>query len=196
MSSVNYFIDDILFWSLNKNTQINYIVSIMKKTILSILILLLPLMAAAQTTIKFGFLSYDAAFKAMPGYSIALKNISDLKVKYEAETKRATDEFNKKYEEFLEGQKDFPPTILQKRQAELQELMDKNVAFKEESKRLLAQAENDAYAPLQDQLNTVLQAIGKERGYAFIINTDNNSCPYINTTLGEDISAIVKDRLK
>ncbi|HRN17306.1 MAG TPA: OmpH family outer membrane protein [Xylanibacter oryzae] len=167
----------------------------MKKTILSILILLLPLMAAAQT-LKFGFLSYDAAFKSMPGYSIAMKNISDLKTKYEAETKRATDEFNKKYEDFLDGQKDFPPTILQKRQAELQELMDKNIAFKEESKRLLAQAENDAYAPLQDQLNTILQAIGKERGYAFIINTDNNSCPYIDTTLGEDISTVVKDRLK
>ena len=37
--------------------------------------------------------------------------------------------------------RDFAPSILQKRQAELQEMMEKNVAFKNESKRLLAQAD-------------------------------------------------------
>ncbi|MFW9607766.1 MAG: OmpH family outer membrane protein, partial [Prevotella sp.] len=35
--------------------------------------------------------------------------------------------------------------------------------------------------------------IGDQRGYAFILNTDNDAVPYINNASGEDISAIVKD---
>ena len=167
----------------------------MKKTLLSIFVFLLPLLVSAQT-IKFGFFSYDAALKSMPEYIIANKNLGDLKAQYDAEAKRTEDDFNRKYEDFLEGQKDFPQTILQKRQKELEDLMDKNITFKEESQKLLSAAEHDAFAPLQDKLNAAVKAIGKERGYAFIINTDNNSCPYMDNTLGEDINDVVKDRLK
>ena len=109
----------------------------------------------------------------------------------ELEAKRAEEEFNKKYEEFLDGQRDFPATILQKRQTELQQLMEKNIAFKEESRRLLEQAQEEAYAPLHQKLADVLQRVGTERGLAFIINTDQNACPFINPDMGEDVTAAV-----
>ncbi len=69
--------------------------------------------------------------------------------KYDEETKRVETEFNSKYEEFLDGQRSYAKTILEKRQAELRELMEKNIAFKAEAARLLKQAEDDAYAPLK-----------------------------------------------
>ena len=40
------------------------------------------------------------------------------------------------------------------------------------------------------------QKIGKERGYAVILNTDSNACPYIDTTIADDITTIVKDALR
>lgn len=101
--------------------------------------LLSPAVADAQNRIA--FFSYDEAMHAMPEYEAARKNLGLLRAKYDAEIKRAEDEFNNKYEEFLDGQRDFAPLILQKRQAELQELMRKNVAFKAEAERLLEQAE-------------------------------------------------------
>ena len=97
----------------------------------------------------------------MPGYAIAKHHMDDLRLKYDAETKRSEDEFNSKYEEFLDGQRNFAPSILEKRQAELRELMAKNMAFKAESERLLKQAEEDAYAPLKKQIKEALQKIGK-----------------------------------
>ncbi len=132
----------------------------------------------------------------MPEYAVAQKNLEILRSKYDAETKRVEEEFNKDYEEFLDGQKDFAPSILKKRQNELRELMEKNIAFKEESIRLLKQAENDAYAPLKTKLNQVLQRIGKEKGYIFILNTDAQSVPYIDTYFGEDINTLVQTALK
>lgn len=153
----------------------------------------------ANTTtcvLKFGYLSYDAAIKAMPEYAEAQKSIEALKAKYDAEAKRVEDEFNKKYEEFLEGQREFPQTILRKRQNELQELLSKNIAFKNESLRLLAEAEKEAMAPLHKQLAALLSIIGADKGFSFIINTDNNSCPFINPQQGVDINGIVKSTLQ
>lgn len=144
----------------------------------------------------FGYLSYDTVFRSMPDYATAMQQINELKGKYDEEAERAAKEFNKKYEEFLEGQRDFPPTILQKRQSELQELLDKNIVFREESERLLKAAEKDIMVPLHRKLSAALKAIGEERGYMFIINTDNNTCPFINPARGEDITAAVKEKMK
>jgi len=155
---------------------------------------LLPFLADAQ--VKFGYFSYDDAFRSMPEYAIAQANLNDLRSKYDAETKRVEEEFNRKYEEFLEGQSDFAPTILQKRQTELQELLKKNVAFKAEASKLLQQAEVDAYAPLRDRLAKVLQTIGSREGYTFILNTDGDACPYIDPTMGEDVTEKVKEALR
>lgn len=144
----------------------------------------------------FGYLSYDSVLHAMPAYATVMRQLDELKAKYEAEAKRVESDFNKKYEEFLEGQRDFPQTILQKRQSELQELLDRNILFREESRRLLTEAERDLLAPLHARIAGALRAIGEERGYAFIINTDGNACPFINPAQGENISSEVSERLR
>lgn len=167
----------------------------MKKAFLVFIIALLPLFVSAQQ-LRFGYFSYKAAFAAMPEYATVQSNLADLRAKYEAETKRSEDEFNQDYQEFLEGQKDFAPSILKKRQNELLELMEKNIAFKEESQRLLQQAQNEAYTPLKNKLNQILQIIGKDKGYAFILNTDEDAVPYIDPSMGDDINTIVQASLK
>lgn len=158
-----------------------------------LLFTLLPVMANAQ--IKFGYCSYDEAMKALPEYTTVQNRMSMLESQYGTETKRAEREFNRKYEQFLEGINEFAPAIRQKRQVELQELMEKNVAFRKEAARLLEAAKRDAYLPLKDKVAAVMQKIGAERGYAFILNTDNNACLYIDKAMGEDITLIVKDAL-
>ena len=167
----------------------------MKKLILFFL-LLATMPALAQSELKFGYLSYNAVMQAMPEYAAMQNSMAELRQKYEAEQKRVEDDFNKKYEEFLDGQKSFPKTILQKRQSELQEMLDKNIAFKKESQRLLKQAEEDAMAPILVRLATTLDTIGKEHGYVFIVNTDEKATLWLNPSLGEDITATVIEQLQ
>ena len=152
--------------------------------------------AQENATLKFGFLSYEAALQSMPDYTLAQNKLADLKAQYQTEAKRVEDEFNRKYEEFLEGQREFPKTILQKRQSELQELMQKNIAFKQQSLDELAKAEQEAMAPLRIKLIEALGKIGRERGYAFIVDTDQKALPFINPAMGEDINQTVQDALK
>ena len=156
--------------------------------------LLFPMMIQAQ--VKFGYLSYDQALRSLPEYTMTQENMADLRSKFDAEMKRVEEDFNRKYEEFLDGQRDFAPTILQKRQTELQEMLTRNVAFKAESEKLLQQAEVEAMAPLREKLRQAIQRVGAEGGYAFILNTDGDACPYIDPEMGEDVALKVAAALK
>ena len=150
----------------------------------------------AQENKTFGFLSYEAALQSMPDYAKAQQKIETLKAQYQAETKRVEDEFNRKYAEFLEGQRELPKTILQKRQTELQELMARNIQFKENSRQELAQIEKETLAPLKIRLIELLGQIGRERGYAFIYDTDTNALPFLNPAMGDDLNQLVRNALK
>lgn len=132
----------------------------------------------------------------MADYAIVQKDMANLRAQYDAEMKRVEDEFNRKYEDFLDGQREFPKTILRKRQTELQELMTKNIAFKQESLQQLDDTEQEKMAPLRERLTQAIAAIAAEQGLAFVINTDADACPYINPSMGIDISQQVKDALK
>ena len=149
-----------------------------------------------STKMLFGYLSYDSAMQAMPEYVQVQQQMAELREQYDAEMKRVENDFNKKYEEFLDGQREFPKTILTKRQTELKELMERNLAFKSQSRRELRKAEAEAYAPLHQRLREVLAGVSRLRGYAFVLNTDSNACPYIDPTVGEDINQTVQDALK
>ena len=169
------------------------------KRFLFLLLTVFTLSASAQTTepvLKFGFLSYDTIIQSMDDYAFVESGMQALQEQYAAEQKRVEDEFNKKYEEFLDGQRDFPQTILQKRQMELQELMEKNIAFKKESQRLLAEAREKAMQPLKSRLADALARVGSSRGLAFIINTDQNALPWTNITMGGDVTEAVLEAIK
>ena len=170
-----------------------------KRILLSIFAIMALTTAAAQDVVsgfRFGYLSYEAALKAMPDYALVQQKMDQMRQQFQDETLRVEDEFNLKYEEFLDGQRDFPKTILQKRQSELQELMERNIRFKEESKKELEQTEKLLLAPLKIRLIEQLGTIARERGYAFIVDTDQKALPYINPSMGEDITLTVQDALK
>lgn len=140
---------------------------------------------------RFGYLSYNEALRSMPSYVKAQAQLKELKKKYADELARSEKEFSRQYAEYVDGQKDFPDNILLKRQKELQQLLEQGLEFKEEAKRLLEKAESELMMPIHQQLKEVLARFGTQRGYAYILNTDNNSYPFINGELGEDITADV-----
>ena len=114
--------------------------------------------SAQENTFRFGYLSYEGAIQSMPEYAIVQKKMKALQEQFQAETLRVEDEFNRKYEDFLDGQRDFPRTILQKRQTELQELMEKNIQFKEQGRQELADNEMAEAAVMEKYLPKQLSA--------------------------------------
>lgn len=183
----------------------------MSKKLLWIVLFFLPLCVEAQesSTVesegqvvengsvskkKFGYLSYSEALREMPEYARSQEKLAGLQKKYDEELARSEKEFNLKFVEFLDGQKNFPENILLKRQKELQDLMEKSLQFKREVKELLEQARQELSAPMTEKLNAIIAQVGKEFGLEYILNTDNNSCPYIDKNVGMDIAELVRER--
>lgn len=152
--------------------------------------------AAAAPSPYFGYISYNSVYAQMPEYAQAQADFAVLKAKYEDEAIRAEKEFQQKFADYLTGQKDFPETIMMKRQAELQDLMEKSVAFRQQSQRLLDEAETKLQAPVAERLNAVIQTIAAQRGLHFVLNTDGHATPYLNPALGLDITPLVLELLK
>ena len=150
------------------------------------------LVAQQTPALKFGYLSYEAVMHAMPDYAKMQEDMAQLQKHYEAEMTRVENDFNTKYEEFLDGQASFPKTILQKRQSELQEMLDKNIAFKKESQQMLKKAKDDAVKDLYKVIDAAVETIAQKRRMAFVIDTDKESVTFINPAMGEDITEDVK----
>lgn len=150
---------------------------------------------AASAQIQFGYMSYKQILQQLPEYAQATKDLAILKAKYEAEAQKGEEEFQRKFVDFLQGQKDFPQAIMQKRQAELQTLMDNGVAFRMKSQELIASAEKDLMQEAYKRLNRALFEVGVEYGYGYILNTDDNNCPYINPVIGFDVTELVRQKL-
>ena len=171
-----------------------------KQIILSLFLALVPfLVASAQEEAtrvpQFGYLSYNEVYKQMPEYQKAQEDFAALKAKYDAEATRAEEEFQRKFAEFLQGQKDFPASILQKRQAELQDLMEKSVNFRKESHKLLLQAEAELQQPVAVKLDQAIKAVGAELGLIFVLNTDGNALPFVHPQVGVNITKAVFQKL-
>ena len=136
-----------------------------------------------------GYVSYERALKVMPQYAIACQQRDSLRQAYDAELKRVEEEFNQKYEAFLEGRKDFPRTILLKRQTELQQLLERNVAFKEQSRTELQQAWEESLRPLRLQLDEAIATLARQHQLILVVNTDSNAAPFIEPAMAINLHA-------
>lgn len=148
-----------------------------------------------QPTVCIGYVSYDSALASMPQQAIVQQQIKQLREAYDQELQRTQKEFNQKYEAFLEGMKDFPRTILLKRQNELQQLLQQNLDFKKKGRADLRKAEQEAMAPLRQQLKEVIAKVAKKYALTLVVNTDSNACPFIDTDLSVDINREVVELL-
>lgn len=165
----------------------------MKKNIL-LLLSFIAVSAVAQS--KFGYVSYKEILKALPEYQLVNTHLDELQAKYEAEILRSDREFNQKYADFIEEQSDFPDNIRVKRHKELQELMEKAIAFKDEVNRTMRDARREMMQPLYDKVDEAVMKVCLDGGYDYILNTDDRAYIAINPQNGKDITAKVKEELR
>lgn len=151
--------------------------------------------AAPETQPKYGYLNYRAVFESMPEYEAAQQSLAEIKAKYDTETRHNEEEFRRMYLDFLQGQKDFPQTIMLKRQKELQNAMERGIQFRSDMAELLKSAQKELEAPILAKLDSTIKIVGEEKGCEFVMNTDAHAFPFIDPTLGEDITEAVRQKL-
>ena len=137
---------------------------------------------------QFGYYDHDSVLHSMPDYKDAAATVEAIRKKYDDEMQLSASEFNRKYEDFLEAQSTFTTPILRKRMAELQDIYERNMAFRDEAKRLLAEMEKSIYAPVEKRLQDAIAEIALKRGLAFVMKGSNNLLPYVDKSVGYDLT--------
>jgi outer membrane protein len=131
--------------------------------------------------------------QAMPEYTKAESEIKALQSQYEADLKSMQDELQKKSEAFDKEQASLPDNIKQRRQQELQEMYQKIQQSYQDNNQALQKASSEKMQAITAKILDAIKSVGQTGGYVYII--ENNSLPYISTTLSTDVTAQVKAKL-
>ena len=161
----------------------------------SVMVVAPEVVSVPVQSVKYGYLSYSQVLENMSDYKMAQQQLNDLRVKYEMEAQYNEASFKRQFAEYLQGQKDFPQSSMLKRQRDLQEALEKSLAFREEAVRLLKQAEAEALAPIKGRLDNAIRVVGGLYGLDYIYNLDTNAMPYVNPALVMDVTSLVQQEL-
>ena len=165
----------------------------MKKFLLTLLVIAMPLVAGALE--KFGYFSFSEILNAMPDRAAADRNLADLRIKYDAEMKRAENEFNVKYEEFMKASATSCRASFTSVEAELQEMMEKNVAFRKEAERLLKQGAGRRLRTAAQEDKRGRRKGGQRTRLCVYTQHRRRRMPYIDASMSEDATIFIRELL-
>lgn len=142
-------------------------------------------------TLVMGSIRTNTILQNMPQYKAMQASMQALREQYEAEARKSEEDFQRKFEEFLQGKDEFPKTILEKRQNELQSILEANAKFRIKVQELLAEAEKSLMADVRAEMTDAIAVVAQDKGVSIVFDLDNGSVPYILSGLAVDLTADV-----
>ena len=168
----------------------------MLKKIALVLMLALPMGVFAQN-LKFGHINAQEIVSAMPEFAKAQSDIEALDKQLTSELQRTQEEFNKKYQEFQQAiaKDSLPANIAERRQKELQDMMQRQEQFQQDAQQQMAKAQNDAMAPIYQKLDNPIKAVGAAEGVIYIFDLARTPVAYVNESQSINLTPKVKTQL-
>lgn len=166
----------------------------MLKKITLLIMFILPMGMMAQT-FKFGHVNSFEVIQSMPEYDKAMLDLQNLQKQYTDEIKRAEEEFNRKYQEYVQQQDSLPRNIAERRQKELQDLMERGQQFQQEVQENLQKAQSDMTTPIIKKVEDAIIAVGQEGGYIYIFDLSRTPIPFVNDKQSIDVTPALKAKL-
>ena len=143
---------------------------------------------------KFGHVNSQEIMQLMPEYTKARTEIEELTKQYEADLKSMQDEYQKKGQEYEKLPATTPANIKQRREQELQEMMQKIQQTYQDNQQTLQKEYQERMQVVSNKLVEAIKAVGQAGGYVYIMDL-TSGIPYISTTLSSDVTAEVKANL-
>ncbi len=168
----------------------------MLKKIALVLMLALPMGVFAQN-LKFGHINAQEIVSAMPEFAKAQSDIEALDKQLTSELQITQEEFNKKYQEFQQAiaKDSLPANIAERRQKELQDMMQRQEQFQQEAQQQMQKAQADAMAPIYKKLDDAIKAVGAAEGVIYIFDLARTPVAYVNESQSINLTPKVKTQL-
>ena len=163
----------------------------MLKKIFVALALMLPFIAGAQT-VKIGLIDAQSIVQDMPAFATAQASVKSKAEQFDAELEKLMKEGQTKVQEYEALPKDTPEAVRTRRAQEIQALDQKVAEFQQMAQQELQKAQAEALAPIYQDINNAIQAVGKEGNFTII--QEKAAVLYFGAP-AEDITALVRTRL-
>ena len=167
----------------------------MFKKLVIIMLLALPMGVFAQAQ-KFGHVNSADVISLMPEYTKAIDDLEAMKKQFTDELTRTQEEFNRKYQEFQQAMasESLPQNIAERRQKELEDMMQRQQQFQEEASMQMQRAQQEKMVPVYKRLNDAIAAVGQAEGVVYVFDLARTDIPYVSTA-SIDLTAKLKAQL-
>ena len=159
------------------------------------MLLALPMGVFAQN-LKFGHINAQEIITVMPEFTKA-QRYSDFRKTTYCRTTENAGRIQQEYQEFQQAiaKDSLPPNIAERRQKELQDMMQRQEQFQQDAQQQMAKAQNDAMAPIYQKLDNAIKAVGAAEGVIYIFDLARTSIPYVNESQSINLTSKVKANL-
>lgn len=138
----------------------------MKKTILCLVAMLLPLMAFAQQ--KIGVVNTQVLMSSIPDMAAAQARLQELDKKYTTELEAMNEDYKKKAETYIKEQPNLTETLDKSRQQELIDMQNRIQQSANALQQDLEKQQQTLMAPIQKKVLDAIKAVGDEMGLAYV----------------------------
>ena len=160
----------------------------MKKILLALLVAI-PMFAFAQAP-KFGVVNTQTIAEAMPELKAAQEQVQASTQKYEEELKKLQEKIEKDFADFQALDANTPESIKERRMQDIQQQEQKQ--FHSTAMQDLQRQQAALMAPIQEKIQSAIQAVGKENNLTFIF--ESNVPLYVGTDV-TDVTSMVRTKL-
>jgi len=143
-----------------------------------LMVLLLSLNTQAFSQAKFGHINTNELLSQMPGRQEAEQELERYARELESTFTAMQNEFQSKYQEYLENQENLSQLIRQSKERELESLQQRIMEFQESAQEDLVDKENQLLRPIIEEARNAINEVAQENGYSYVFDTSMGSVLY------------------
>ena len=146
----------------------------MKKTLFALVTLIASFSSPlfAQTPTKIGYTDVDFILGKLPEAKTIQNELEVTRSQFEKTIGDKIKEFQDKLEKYQKTAQSMNEVLRADSEKELQNLQESIQTLRNSSEQSLMQKQQQLLYPVLDKINNAIQAVGKENGYLYIINSD------------------------
>jgi outer membrane protein len=148
--------------------------------------------ATAQKT---AHLSFDSLISLMPETKTATDAAQNYLKGLEQELVAMQGEFESKYKDYLEKEAGMSDLLKKNKQEDLQQLQTRIQDFQRQAEQDYKRKQAELTAPIMEKAKKGIEAVAKESGYKYVLDTSPQNTAVLYSESGDDILNAVKKKL-
>jgi outer membrane protein len=144
---------------------------------------------------KIAHLSFDSLISLMPETKTATEAAQNYLKGLEQELVAMQTEFESKYKDYMEKEAGMGELLKKNKQEDLQQLQTRIQDFQRQAEQDYKRKQGELTAPIMEKAKKGIEAVAKESGYKYVLDTSPQSTAVLYNESSDDILNAVKKKL-